>query len=63
MPLQWRRTYDVHECPDCGGDHPRQRVWTERHTAFVLCPRTLRRIRIAMQTAPGTDLPDGEPSA
>ncbi len=63
MQLQWRRTYDVHECPDCGGDHPRQRVWTERRTAFVLCPRTLRRIRIRMHTVASADPPQRRHSA
>ncbi len=62
MPLQWRGTYDVHECPSCGADHPRQRVWTERRTVFVLCPRTLCRIRIRMATAVSGDASGREQS-
>ncbi len=49
MPLSWRTTYDVHDCPDCGGEHPGRRVWNERGNVFVLCPRTARRIRIRMR--------------
>ncbi len=60
MRLDWHSTYDVHDCPDCGGEHPRRRVWDERGTLFVLCPRTTRRIRIRMRRptrAPAPPIP------
>ncbi len=49
MRLSWRSTYDVHDCPSCGGEHPERRVWVEERRPFVVCPRTWRRVRIRMR--------------
>ncbi len=56
MQLRWRSTYDVHDCPSCGGEHPQRQVWMEREIVFVVCPRTWRRIRVRMRRAPRAPL-------
>ena len=42
MQLSWRSTYDVHDCPSCGGEHRERRVWVEERIAARQAARKAR---------------------